>query len=191
MVVSLSLEVSKIEDDIRENLLRKAFKSTEKTKSLIKKHSKRLKEIAMNLRPPDLEVIGLLDSLRAYCSGIQDHSDLKINFHANMDQMKIPDDITIVLFRIVQEAINNIIKHTQATEVTIMLIKQGRQIKLEVRDDGRGFVRKKYRKGRNIHMGIRGMKEMSQSLGGSFDIQSAPGKGTVIIVVLPLRKERE
>jgi signal transduction histidine kinase len=105
-----------------------------------------------------------------------------------VNEKKIPDGMSIILFRIVQEAVNNILKHSQAKRVRVSLKTNGRRIGLAVKDDGKGFDSKKNKKNDESGLGLRLIKEMVESLEGTFEIHSSPGKGTRLLVSLPVEK---
>jgi signal transduction histidine kinase len=101
------------------------------------------------------------------------------------DGEKISDDIAIVLYRVNQEALNNIVKHARAKKVKVSLYFQGNCVRLTICDDGKGFdVEERLQKTNGF--GIQGMKERIESLGGTFIIKSVPKKGTEISTTIPL-----
>ena len=190
MAVAFSSYLTAIEEEIKNNNLKDVLEATAKSRSALKKFVSRLKKIAVDLRPPDLDIIGLPDALREYFSDVVEHTNVKIDFRVDMDKKRINDNVAIIVYRIVHEALNNIIKHANATKVRITLYCRGNKLKLNVGDNGNGFDIEKSLKGAKIHMGIRGMREMVDSLDGTFNIKSAPGKGTEISITLPtIRKD--
>jgi len=190
MAVAFGSYLTTIEEEIKNKNSKNVLEATAKSRSMLKKFVSRLKKIAADLRPPDLDIIGLPDALREYFSDVSEQANLKIDFRVNMDKKKLNDDVAIILYRIVHEAFNNIIKHANATKVKITLYCRGNKLKLNVFDNGKGFDTEKRLKRAKIHMGLRGMREMVESLDGTFNIKSAPGKGTEIsITLLTIRKD--
>ncbi|MCK4583864.1 ATP-binding protein, partial [candidate division WOR-3 bacterium] len=112
-------------------------------------------------------------------------SGIEIDFSVDVDYKRINDDAAINLYRIVQEAINNVIKHSEAKKVEVELKSLKNGIELNVCDDGNGFDTGKSVQEAKMRMGIRGMREMAESLGGTFNIKSTPEQGTEIVVTLP------
>ena len=112
-------------------------------------------------------------------SGINIELDLAIP-----DYRQFPENITIGLFRIIQESTNNISKHAQAKNIYIALHETDNTIRLSIQDDGIGFVPDTI--DTKMHHGVLGMRERSLAMGGSFLLDTAPGKGTHIEVVVPL-----
>lgn len=184
MAMTLRSCLTTIEEEIKNKNLKNVLKATAKSKSALKQYVSRLKKIAADLRPPDLEIIGLPDALREYFSDVSEQTNLKIDFRVNMGKKKLDDNVAIILYRIVHEAFNNIIKHANATEAKVTLYRRGNSLKLNVIDNGKGFDTEKSLKGAKTHMGLRGMREMVGSLDGTFIIKSAPGKGTEISISL-------
>ena len=95
---------------------------------------------------------------------------------------ELPADVTMTLYRIAQEALNNVVKHAEATRVDIMLLNQSDRVAIRIRDDGRGFDPQAIPVG---HLGIRIMAERAQKIGADFQVQSQPGRGTEVSVTWP------
>jgi two-component system sensor histidine kinase DegS len=184
MTVSLGSILSIAEEEIKDNNLKGAFDEIDRTKNVLKQSVEKLKKISIDLRPPDLDILGLPSALSQYFSNIKDQTKIKIDFNVNMDGNKINDETAIVLYRVNQEALTNILKHADARKVDVSLYSQGDNIKLTVRDNGRGFdVEDMLQKTNGF--GIQGMKERIESLGGTFVIKSASDKGTEILTTIP------
>jgi signal transduction histidine kinase len=148
------------------------------------------RKIARDLRPPSLEILGLSGALREYIHGIIQFTHIRIDFNDALSGRSVNGQGVIVLYRIIQEALNNVIRHSEATKVEIDLSSHENGIKLSIYDNGKGFNLKKV-----LHapfgkkMGIMGMRENIELLGGRFDIRSKPKQGTEINVTLPNGKE--
>jgi signal transduction histidine kinase len=99
---------------------------------------------------------------------------------------EIDESRAVVYFRIVQESLTNIARHAEATQVDIQLDCRGHALRLEVRDNGRGFTVSA--RGNRKTFGLLGMRERSLALGGTLDINSTPGLGTVVVVLIPLNE---
>jgi len=189
MAINLSSNLSSIKNAIKDNSLKQALKTVAKNKLILKNEVAKLKRIARDLRPPDLDIIGLPGALREYFLNITAQEEIKIDFSVEMEKEIKNDNMTIVLFRIVQESLNNIIKHANANKVKVTLKSWGNNVKLSVSDNGVGFDKEKSLGKIKIQMGLRGMREMAESLKGKIIIKSAPGKGTKIQVNLPIPEE--
>ena len=146
----------------------------------------RLHAIIVSLRPPSLDTDGALrGSLETLIAEVCKLGRLEYRFvcAANMSEKGISDQVKILLYRIVQEALNNVVKHAKASEVKVTLKKIKGELLLEVKDNGIGFV---YNKKRSInHIGLLAMKNSVLLLGGKLEIVSVLGKGTTIRAVCP------
>lgn len=145
-----------------------------------------LRRIMADLRPPILEDKGLAAALRHHAETLKAETDLRITVAASFDE---PLDATIemVLYRVAQEALTNVVKHAQAGRSTVSLRSGGDGwVELEIRDDGVGFDPRAAEAGpRGEHFGLAAMRERVQMAGGTYEVVSGPREGTVIRVVLP------
>lgn len=186
MAVALGSSLSIAEEEVKDNNLQSALDRIKQTKNVLKQSVKKLKKISIDLRPPNLDIVGLPSVLRQYFSNIKEQTKINIDFNnVSTDGEKISDDIAIVLYRVNQEALNNIVKHARAKKVKVSLYFQGNCVRLTICDDGKGFdVEERLQKTNGF--GIQGMKERIESLGGTFIIKSVPKKGTEISTTIPL-----
>lgn len=142
-----------------------------------------VRRIMANLRPSMLDDLGLLPTIRYHCREFQKlYSELAVAVTANLAEEAIPQPLKIVMFRVLQEALTNISKHSQATEVHIALGMEQDQLELAVTDNGCGFDLKSTRAASKDGkgFGLSSMHERVRLSGGSFMLQSTRGKGTVI-----------
>ncbi len=143
-----------------------------------------LHRLAVNLRPASLDHIGLVMTLRQYISEFNRQYNSSVDFEAvGVDDTRLPSDIETTIFRIVQETLTNVILHAQAKHVDILLSLRNRQVTLVVEDDGIGFTPTSL--DASDHLGLFGMRERVEMLGGKLMLESAPGKGTTIKVEIP------
>ncbi len=138
--------------------------------------------LVFELHPLVLEKEGLVAALRARLAAVEGRSGLKTEIHLEGEQ-RLPIPIEEELYRIAQEALNNITKHARASNVLIDLMFSGESVCLKIEDDGTGFDLATARS--NGGMGLRGIEERAQKIGGTLTIESSPGKGTKIIVSIP------
>ncbi len=137
------------------------------------------------LRPPLLDDLGILPTLSWYSREFQKiNPSMAIEQRSEVSEEDIPGMLKVVIFRIIQEAFNNISKHSQATRIRISLRRKQDQLKLAIEDDGQGFDAKALRTldFQTTGMGLSSMKERAELSGGSFSIKSFPGKGTKVEV---------
>ena len=185
---ALNLLADSVEKKIRSSDLEAALEACRKFKPIFHDFISNLRKLMHDLLPPELDIIGLAGTLNNYFSNIEKETSLKIKFQSNVNEKKIRDDKRIVLFRIVQEAVNNILKHSHADRVRVDLQSHGRTISLAIKDNGQGFVPMKEKKEAESGIGLRLIREMVESLDGSSEIHSSPGKGTKLLVSLPATK---
>ncbi|MFM8250396.1 MAG: sensor histidine kinase [Planctomycetota bacterium] len=147
------------------------------------------KQLALGLRPSLLDDFGLVVALQRLVADTCKHQPIEIKFTTqHLPEERLPDVMETALFRITQEAISNIIKHSEAHSVTISLSCVARDVKLVITDDGHGIDRHKLiaRQAQGGHLGLSGMQERAIQLQGSFEIHSSLGQGCQIVVTVPL-----
>jgi signal transduction histidine kinase/ligand-binding sensor domain-containing protein len=144
--------------------------------------------ISQNLRPSELDDLGLVPAFRSTAEGFSRHTQIQLEFtHENLPE-QIPAGIQDNLYRIMQEALNNIEKHAYASLVQIRLVYRDKAIRLTICDNGRGFSdsARNESKSTGAGWGLVNMRERASSQGGSFNLESAPSFGTEISVSIPL-----
>ncbi|HHJ06298.1 MAG TPA: histidine kinase, partial [Anaerolineae bacterium] len=133
------------------------------------------------LRPPILTQEGLISAIQTRLNSVEARSGYQITFIVE-GKPQLPPAVETELYRIVQEALNNIVKHAQAQQVNVHLLQTNQNLQLTIQDDGQGFdVAAAQQQGR---IGLRSMQERAQKLGGTLIIESAPGQGTTLKVEL-------
>jgi signal transduction histidine kinase len=148
----------------------------------------RVRRIAVDLRPPLLDEVGLGPALRAYLDAQGKLTGLPITFVWDAGEGRMPAEVEIGAFRVVQEGLTNVLRHADAHSVRIEVRREPALLGLRVHDDGRGFDVEAARQGatRGSHFGLVGMRERLRGLGGTLEIRSAPGRGTEVQARLPL-----
>jgi signal transduction histidine kinase len=159
-----------------------------------------LRRIIADLRPSQLDDLGLVAALRWYVQSFEQRHGVRATFHTQGDPDRLPSETETVLFRIVQEALTNVAKHAQASQVTVSMETQPQGVQVTIADDGQGFDaryvlnRERYghaeEEGREAPSlsgwGLVGMQERTRLLGGECTIESTPGEGSRIQVRIPL-----
>jgi PAS domain S-box-containing protein len=146
-----------------------------------------VRNVAGNLRPVALDM-GLVAAIEWLGSEFSKRMEIPCTISAQPGCFQIDDTRAVVFFRIVQESLTNIARHAEATQVDIKLDSRGDAMRLEVRDNGRGFL--VGARGSRKTFGLLGMHERALALGGTLDITSTPGLGTVVTVVIPLNETK-
>ena len=158
----------------------------ERTAALLRQAVDKVRDLALELRPTILESAGLGATLQWLAGQHQQGTGLTIEVTGELDQ--VPADIAIACFRVVQQALTNIVQHAHAQEVWVELDQSDGAMEVVIRDDGRGFdVAKTMQTAPGTgHLGLLGMKERVEILGGRMQIDSGAGEGTRITFSVPL-----
>jgi signal transduction histidine kinase len=143
-----------------------------------------VRRLAVELRPAALDDFGLEPALERLVSGFAEQTGLKVELESRLHDDRLPQEVETVLYRIVQEALTNIVKHANAGRVSIVVTQRVGSVGAIVEDDGHGFNPEEDTDG---GIGLIGMRERVALLDGSMTIESAKGKGTTLVVEVPLR----
>jgi len=173
---------------LRSNRQDAGFALLDETVPAVQGAMEEVRRISMDLRPTTLDDLGILPTLGWFCREFKGvYTGVRMSSRFDIEERDVPDALKTIVFRIVQEGVNNILKHAKATHVSIGLRKVDETIALTVEDDGVGFEANRIlspdAKPRGI--GLRSMRERAEFSGASFKIDSAPGRGTCIIVAWP------
>jgi signal transduction histidine kinase len=141
--------------------------------------------LAVELRPPDLDVLGLGAALREHFRRAMDELPLKIHFTDATQSTAIAPEIQTILFRTAQECLNNVARHAHARHVRVHLSILRKTILMSISDNGIGFDPDQLPGKPGAHMGLRAIHEMVASLGGSVAVESAARNGTKVRVAIP------
>lgn len=148
-----------------------------------------VRRIAMNLRPAMLDDLGIVATINWYCREIGGcYENLRLTKRIDVEERAVPAPLKTAIFRILQEAINNTIKHSGASELYVDFSKVGHTIRLSVMDNGSGFDMENIRKPSGLigGFGSIGMRQRMECTGGNLQIKSMPGAGTQVIAEWPL-----
>ena len=141
-----------------------------------------VRRLAVELRPKALDDFGLEPALERLTTTFGEQTAISVDYHARIAE-RLPADVETTLYRIVQEALTNIVKHAQATRVSVVVTRQRNSVKAVIEDDGIGFEQEETRED---GLGLLGMRERLQLVGGRFTIESAAGSGTTIVAEVPI-----
>lgn len=150
-----------------------------------------VRDLSYDLRPPLLEQLGLARSLEIHCREIQDKMGVDIDFvAAGMENLRLDPEVEINLYRLMQEALRNAVKHAGAKNVVVRIVLSSPDILLRVEDDGVGFDLhgRRVKALRERRMGLSSMEERARLIGGTLSVKSMPGKGTKILAEVPVRE---
>ena len=186
MLTGLRMELANLDvPAIRQNptdyhRLQEAKRLTERTLQCVR-------NLSMVLRPSMLDDLGLAPALRWQAKEFSRRSGIPVDVNIDGDVDAVPDDVRTCVYRVVQEALTNVSRHADAHRIKLLVKREGERIEVLIEDDGKGFDASLTPKSSGI--GLLGMKERVSELSGTTRIASEPGKGTHIVVHLPVRDE--
>ncbi|MEF3305154.1 sensor histidine kinase [Paenibacillus sp. GYB003] len=158
-------------------------------KAAVRSGLEEVRKIIFNLRPMALDDLGLMPTLRKYVQDFEDRTKIHIRFEVSGVEARLPSAMEVAVFRLVQEALANVLKHSRATHAGIEITYQRHMVKIVAKDNGIGFSLDKLEamiaRG-NSHFGIMGMRERVELLGGRMDIESEPNAGTKLTMIIPI-----
>ena len=154
--------------------------------------SREIRTLSYLLHPPLLDELGLVSAVKEYAEGFSERSGIKLELDVQAGFGRLPQEAETALFRIVQESLANIQRHSGAQTAKIQLRGDSARVSLEVTDRGRGMDKKAIERGNGsgtrLGVGILGMRERMTQLGGKLEIESS-SSGTTVRVSIPLRTE--
>ncbi len=145
-----------------------------------------VRRISSQLRPSLLDDLGLTAAMEWQLGEFEKRAGIKTSLSAPQDEIPVPDIAKTALFRIFQESLTNVVRHSSAKEVSVELKEEQDQLVMTIKDDGKGFDLKRVAERKTL--GILGMKERSEMMGGRYEIRSHPGEGTTVVVSVPVSK---
>lgn len=186
--INLNILHNQLRPEQQENVYSRLVDSIE----LVEKTTQNIRNVMGELRPQVLDDYGLPASLRWYSKRFSQRTGIKVDLEtATIGESRLPEAVETALFRITQEAFNNVIKHARAATVSVAVVKTTESIYVTIADDGQGFDANAGRSSQYFqNWGLVNMRERSESLGGHFQIESEPGKGTRLRVEIPIGEKR-
>ena len=142
-----------------------------------------VRRLAVELRPSALDDFGLAPAVERLAATFEERTGIHTAIEANLPEGRMPPEIETVLYRVIQEALTNVVKHAGAERVSIVIAQRGDGISVVVEDDGRGFEAHDVR---DDALGVVGMRERVALVGGTLEVESAPGAGTTVAAYVPV-----
>jgi signal transduction histidine kinase len=142
-----------------------------------------VRSLAVELRPSALDDFGLMPALERLASTFEERSGIRTALESSLSDERLPPETETVLYRLVQEALTNVVKHAGAESVSIVVARRGGGVSAVVEDDGRGYLPDEVREDA---LGLVGMRERLALLSGSLTVESTPGQGTALVAYVPL-----
>jgi len=188
LAVGLGAYFDMIEKEIRAGRTAAALQRMKRTKKLLSASLGRLKVAAVQLRPPELDLLGLQATLRQHFVWITEHTGARIHFQDDLGRRRVTGDTATILFRLVQETLTNAIRHGRAKQVEVRLALVSGTVTLTVWNNGREFDPSAPKPGAASLLGLRISRETVELAGGPPTVDSGQGKGTTMRASLPLAK---
>lgn len=152
--------------------------------------SDNLREFITELRPAALDALGLAPALETLVQRMRSVEGLEVDATIDVTgtpDARLPPELETAVYRVAQEALTNVARHAQASRVEVSIQKLPAAVRMEIKDDGKSFqVQRVLHPRRNNRLGLLGMRERVEMVGGSFSVESAPGKGTTVLAEIPL-----
>jgi PAS domain S-box-containing protein len=192
LLAAVGMNVAQVVGE-KDKLSPAAARSAEDMWHSVERASAEIRTVSYLLHPPMLDEIGLPTALRWYADGFAERSKLKVTVEMTDDFPRLIQDYELSLFRIAQECLTNIHRHSGSLTAFIRLAREGGKIDLEIRDEGKGVnqeIRAKLNSGQSVGVGFRGMHERVRLIGGKLTVHSnSNGNGTSILVTIPLDED--
>jgi PAS domain S-box-containing protein len=178
---AMRFRIDKIADEMKQRHI--ALESLQDLGSKVTEINNEVRRIMADLRPSVLDDLGIIAAMNWFCREYQKtYSDISVEKQIEISEQEVPDSLKTPIFRISQEGMNNIAKHSQASLVNLSLRKEDAKILLTIQDNGQGFNLETVERG----LGLSTMRERAQLSGGSFDLESAIEKGTIVRASWPV-----
>ena len=162
-----------------------AAKAINESVGFVKELSNQLRTISHLLHPPLLDEVGLSSALRLFLEGFEERSKIKVNLDITETFERLPSELETAIFRIVQECLTNIHRHSGSRVAAIRVTRDGNEVKVEVRDQGKGMPSGEDGSHRKVGVGIQGIRERIKQFGGRFEIRSDKN-GTTVLATVPV-----
>ncbi|MBM7577778.1 histidine kinase [Jeotgalibacillus terrae] len=185
MMANVLMRSDLIERVFRDKGTEEAINEIKSYKKMVRSALSEVRRIIYDLRPMALDDLGLVPTLRKYLSTIEEYSNgAKLSFKQIGEESRLDPKYEVSLFRLIQEAVQNAIKHAEAREVSVKVEIRPDCVNAIIKDDGKGFDPSEKKQG---SYGMIGMKERVELVSGKMHVQSKPGEGTTISINVPIQ----
>jgi len=190
-ITAIKINISVIEEAIKSHALHKVKERLLETKSQLEQVFEQLRKLNIDLRLPLLRDLGLLPALHAYVNRYKKRENIDIDFEVINFKKRLYKEMEIVIFRIVQETFTNISKHARADNIYLRLENKKSKVCVLIKDNGKGFSTKNVSDSEELGngLGLIEMRERIETIGGNLDIKSSLGKGTQLLIEIPVGLE--
>ncbi|GGD10745.1 sensor histidine kinase [Pontibacillus salipaludis] len=183
MLANVMLRSDLIDRTFRQRGVNEALKEIKEVRGMVRSALYEVRRIIYDLRPMALDDLGLVPTLKKYLATIEEYNNMDIPFTAYGEDKRLDPKYEVALFRLVQEAVQNAVKHAEASKIEVKFELKRSLVNIIVKDDGRGFDTSQKKE---KSFGLVGMKERVEMLDGEISIDSKLGSGTIIMIQVPL-----
>jgi PAS domain S-box-containing protein len=186
LLAAIGMNVGQVMKE-KANLSPATARYVEENSRLVEQALSEIRTLSYLLHPPMLDELGLSSALKSYAAGFAERSKINVDLELSTDLGPLPKNHELCLFRIAQECLTNIHRHSGSPKAIVRLARTSSGIELEIKDEGRGLdkdIQAKLASGESVGVGFRGMQERVWQIGGTLTVQSN-GHGTSVIVALP------
>jgi two-component system sensor histidine kinase DegS len=187
LLIGAMLELKSARERLTIGNLTKTDESLQTVQEILRRVEAEIKRIVYDLRPPTLDALGLAPAIRRYAERIEQYTGLQCSVQVLGEPTRLPSKVEISIYRLMQEALQNVSAHAQAKRAEIIVTFAPQILKLIILDDGCGFNLAAAQQNPQGSFGLLSMQERAESLGGRLIIQTQPGQGTHIELVVPIQ----
>lgn len=191
LIIGAMLELKSARKRLGNGHLDQAEASLHTVQNILHRVESEIKMVIHDLRPPTLDALGLAPALRRYAERYESYTAIPCAVQVFGEPLRLQPRTEISLYRLAQEALQNVSMHAEADEAHMILAFSPGTLKLTIMDNGRGFDLHEVETNNVGNLGLLGMRERAQSLGGHLTIDTAPGQGTIVELVVPLTAPQE
>jgi signal transduction histidine kinase len=186
VLTSINLRLAVLKNEATVNT-RGLTRNIAHTQRLVEKSVEIVHRFAYDLRPAVLDHLGLVPALHSFMKSFAKQTGIRVSLKAFAGVNQLDNTRRTALYRVAQEALTNVARHSQASQVEISIQELPNAVRMRIKDNGKSFdVGRMWRVSRNLHLGLLGMRERVEMVGGKFTVESAPGQGTTIQAQIPL-----
>jgi PAS domain S-box-containing protein len=185
-LTSINVRLANLKRDAKENASG-LERSIARTQQLVERSVNIVHRFARELRPTVLDDLGLIPALHTFMKSFREETGVQVSLSAFADVERVNGDKRTVLYRVAQEALANVARHARASRAEVKIQKRDGAVCMKIKDNGKGFQQGRLlRAKKQNRLGLLGMQERLEMVGGKVSVSSAPGKGTTVLVELPL-----
>ena len=185
-IAGLNLMIGKLRKDCIDEINPDSQQTLAECRTLIQKASQEIRTISYLLHPPTIDDLGLKSALRWLVDGYGKRSGLQVSLEVSSELSRLKPEIEMTLFRVAQESLSNIRRHSESPTAVVRLFQRSDEIVLEIADQGKGMPARAPGSQTNRGVGLAGLTERVKELNGHFELESSPNKGVSIHVTLPM-----